>query len=113
MAQERRDDDPLVLQMTRRFFDDGMASYVMLLDQLFPVMGPGNRRMPIGSELIDDEEEWDLLEEVWRKWTRWKAGEVEEDSDILAFDRNDGQAQQRLAELRLQFSDGANGEVSI
>lgn len=112
MTFERRDDDPLVLQMTQRFFDDGMKAFEMFIEQLFPVIGPGNRRMPIGSELIDDEEEWDLLEEVFRKWQRWKAGEVEEDSDILAFDRNEGQAQERLAELRLQFSDGANGEVA-
>ncbi len=110
MTTQPRDDDPLVLQMTERFVEEGVRIFVMLVDQLVPVVGRGER-MPLGSEKLDDEEEWDLLEEVWRKWRAWKNGEAEEDSDVLAFDRNEGQAQERLAELRLQFSDGGNGEV--
>ena len=101
--------DPQVLEMTRAFFEDGMKAFRFHVEAMFPVVG--GVRVPIGHEQLSEEEEWDLLEEVWRKWTRWQAGEAEEDSDILAFDRNDGQPQERLAELRLKYSDGGNGEV--
>lgn len=106
MTMQRSEQDEWMLRLSDAFYQELETRFRFFVDMLFPANARG-QRVPILMEVITDPKmEWMALEEIARRSLAVKQGLLEADSQTQQFDQNVDNAQQRLVELRAEFSDG-------
>lgn len=100
------EDDTLLLRRRELYFDKLKQRYLFYLDKFFPEVD--GQRIPLLHDLAASErDEYLLLVESARIAQAADAGSIEPTAQSLAFRDNVDGAQERLAELELQFGGGS------